>query len=769
MEVRSFETQWGGKTLTIETGKLANQAGGSCTVRYGDSVILATATMSDKAREGIDFFPLSVDYEEKMYASGKIKGSRFMKREGRPNDEAVMTSRMIDRGIRPMFPSAVRHEVQVITECLSADLENDTDVPAMIGACCALMISNVPWEGPICGIRVSRVDGELVINPTFEAQKKADLTCVIQGSPDRVLMLECNANEAKESDMDTAIQFAQKHLKEVQDLVMEVVAAVGKEKVNPIMLMGFEEGKEQEQYDALQAGIAQAAEIYRPLIEQALFSSTTGSKIERRATKKEAKKQTAAKLAEQGMDEGMLKRVLMHTEKITDDVVTKAILENDRRVDGRELTEIRPLVSEVGLLPRTHGSGLFSRGATQVLSTVTLGSPGDSQILDGMDQDGKKYYFHHYNFPPFSVGETGRLGGGGRREIGHGGLAERALLPVLPDRTDFPYTIRVVSEVLSSNGSSSQASACGSTLALMDAGVPIKRPVAGVAMGLASNDDMSQWKILTDLQDLEDGKGGMDFKVTGTKEGITTVQLDTKTKGLTKAIVTETLVRAMDGRHRILDAMAAAIAEPRAEMSPHAPRIETFMIDPERIRDVIGPGGKIINEIIDETGVSIDIENDGQVTICSNDGPNMEKAIKRIKDLTREIEVGEMFEEGKVVRIMDFGAFVELIPGQDGMVHISHLAPWHVGKVTDVVNVGDVIPVKVIEIDDMGRVNLSHKLAMKELGREMKAPEGADQRGPRRDGGGRPPRGPKGPSGPPPKRPTPPQIPIINRDDGSKE
>jgi polyribonucleotide nucleotidyltransferase len=735
MEVRSFETQWGGKTLSIETGKLANQAGGSCTVRYGDSVVLACATMSGGAREGIDFFPLQVEYEEKMYAAGKIKGSRFMKREGRPTDDAIMTGRMIDRGIRPMFPDGVRHEVQVVLECLSADLENSTDVPAMIGAACALMISDIPWEGPICGIRVGRVDGEWVINPTFEARKKADIECVIQGTPDKVLMIECNANEAKESDVDAAIQFGQKHLKEVQDLVNEVTAAVGKQKVDAKMLMGFEEGKEEEQYAARMDAIAKAKEIYMPLIEKALFSSTTGSKIERRQAKTEAKKATAKALEEAGIDADLIKDAMMATEKMTDIVVSNAILERDQRVDGRTLTEIRPLLSEVGLLPRTHGSGLFSRGATQVLSTVTLGSPGDAQILDGMDLDGKKYYFHHYNFPHFSVGETGRMGGSGRREIGHGGLAERALLPVLPDRTEFPYTIRVVSEVLSSNGSSSQASACGSTLALLNAGVPLKRPVAGVAMGLASNEDLSQWKILTDLQDLEDGKGGMDFKVTGTKEGITTVQLDTKTKGLTKEIVTETLVRAMDGRHRILDVMAAAIDGP-AEMSPFAPRIESFMIDPERIRDVIGPGGKIINEIIDEFGVTIDIENDGQVTVCSTDGPNMEKAIKRIRDLTREIEVGEMFEEGKVVRIMDFGAFVELIPGQDGMVHISHLAPWHVNKVTDIVNVGDVIPVKVIEIDDMGRVNLSHKLAMKELGREMKAPEGAEQRPPRQDGGG---------------------------------
>ncbi|MFH1047837.1 MAG: polyribonucleotide nucleotidyltransferase [Patescibacteria group bacterium] len=752
MEVRSFETQWGGKTLSIETGKLANQAGGSCTVRYGDSVVLATATLSESARAGIDFFPLSVDYEEKMYAAGKIKGSRFMKREGRPTDEAVMTGRMIDRGIRPLFPSDVRHEVQVVIECLSADLENDTDIPGMIGAACALMISEIPWEGPIAGIRIGRIDGEWVINPSFEARTKCDLECVVMGTPDRVLMLECNGKESKEADMDAAIQFGQKHLKEVLDLIKEVAAAVGKTKVDPLKLMGFEEGNEAEQFAARRDAIAKAEAVFKPLIEQALFSSTTGSKTERRAAKVAAKKQAHKILAEQGLAEDLIDEALMLSEKMTDEVVTRAILDRGQRVDGRSLTDIRPLIAEVGLLPRVHGTGLFSRGATQVLSTVTLGSPGDAQIMDGMDETGKKYYFHHYNFPPFSVGETGRLGGGGRREVGHGGLAERAIIPVLPERSVFPYTIRVVSEVLSSNGSSSQASACGSSLALMDAGVPIKRPVAGVAMGLAS-DEQGNYKILTDLQDLEDGKGGMDFKVTGTREGITTIQLDTKTKGLTKEMVTETLVRAMDGRRRILDVMEATIATHRAELSPFAPRIVTFMIDPERIRDVIGPGGKVINAIIDETGVTIDIENDGQVTVCSSNGPAMEVAIKRIKDLTREIEVGEMFEQGKVVRIMDFGAFVELIPGQDGMVHISHLAPWRVNKVTDIVKVGDIIPVKVIEIDDMGRVNLSHKQAMKDLGREQKMPEGMESQppmsrpsGPPRHGGGGhsgPPRGPR--------------------------
>jgi polyribonucleotide nucleotidyltransferase len=744
MEVRRFETQWGGKTLTIETGRMAQQANASCTVRYGDSVILATATLSESPREGIDFFPLSVEYEEKLYASGKIKGSRFIKREGRPTDDAVMTGRMIDRVIRPMFPDGVKHEVQVVIECLSADLENDTDIPGMIGASCALAMSDIPWEGPIAGTRVGRVDGEWVVNPTFEQRANGDVDCVVAGLPDKVLMLECNSKEASEEDMNAAIQLGQQHMTPVIELINQVVEAVGKKKVAANHLMGFEEGKEDEQYASLKEMIAKAQEFLNENLAEALFAAPKATKAERRDALKAVKKKLKAYIEEQGADEGQIKTIMGKSGKMIDRVVSMAIIERDQRVDGRSLTDIRPLLCDVGLLPRTHGTGLFSRGETQVMSVVTLGGPGDSQIMDGMDADGKKTYIHHYNFPPFSVGETGRIGGAGRRDIGHGGLAERALEPVLPAKEDFPYTIRVVSEVWSSNGSSSQASACGSTLALMDAGVPIKRPVAGVAMGLASADD-GRYKILTDLQDLEDGIGGMDFKVTGTREGITTIQLDTKTKGLSPEIVWETLVRAKDGRIRIIDAIETCIPEPRKEMSPHAPRIESFKIDPERIRDVIGPGGKIINEIIDETGVSIDIENDGQVTVCSSNGEAMKRAIDWIRDLTREIEPGEMFENGKVVRIMDFGAFVELIPGQDGMVHISELAPWRVNKVNDIVKIGDVIPVKVVEIDDMGRINLSHKQAMKELGREQKMPEGYESqpprdggRPPRRDGGGRP-------------------------------
>ncbi|MFH2063365.1 MAG: polyribonucleotide nucleotidyltransferase [bacterium] len=750
METRRFETLWGGKALIVETGKLANQAGGSCTVRYGDSVVLAAATLSANPRDGISFFPLSVEYEEKLYASGKIKGSRFIKREGRPTDEAVMTGRMIDRVIRPLFPNGVRHEVQVVVDCLSADLENPTDILGMIGASCALAISDVPWEGPIAGVRIGRVGGEWVINPTFEARTKSDIDAVVAGFPDRVLMLECNALEANEEDMNAAIQFGQKHLKEPIDLIREVMAAVGKTKVEPKKLMGFTPGHEDEELARRNEVLAQTKRFLSERLSTVLFSAPKATKAERRETLDQVRKELFAHLESSGVDESSLSMVGEAYDKLVDEVVTAAIIEREQRVDGRSLTDVRTLQCEVGLLPRTHGSGLFSRGETQVLSTVTLGGPGDAQVMDGMDQSGKKRYFHHYNFPPFSVGETGRIGGAGRREIGHGGLAERAILPVLPDKEVFPYTIRVVSEVLSSNGSSSQASACGSSLALMDAGVPIKRPVAGVAMGLASSED-GRYKILTDLQDLEDGNGGMDFKVAGTRNGITTIQLDTKTKGLSPEIVSETLKRAHDGRIRILDAMEACLPAPRPEMSPFAPRIETFRINPDRIRDVIGPGGKIINEIIDATGVTIDIENDGTVTVCSVSGPAMKRAVDWIHDLTREVTVGELFENGKVVRIMDFGAFVELIPNQDGMVHISELAPWRVNKVTDIVKVGDIVPVKVTEIDSMGRINLSMKQAMKELGREQKMPEGYEQQqqrppfrsGPPGHGGGHGGNGPR--------------------------
>ncbi|MFA6604342.1 MAG: polyribonucleotide nucleotidyltransferase [Patescibacteria group bacterium] len=743
-EVKSFQTEWGGKTLTVETGKLALQANASCTVRYGDTVVLATAVMSSSPRENIDFFPLMVDYDEKMYAAGKIKNSRFMKREGKPTDEAVMTGRMIDRALRPLFPDGMRHETQVVLEILSIDMENDSDIVGMVAGSCALAISNIPWQGPIGGIRVGRVGGEMIINPTFEARTKSDLDVIVAGTPAKAIMIEANSNEVLEKDMYEAIMFGQKHLAEPIELIKQVVAAVGQSKMNPEELKGRDPDQTPEERQEEEDLLAKAKAFIEPRFETELFSGSKVTKAERYAALEKLSHELDAHLKAEQVGKEKRKKVLDAFDGIVDAAVTKAILERDLRCDGRKMTDIRGLSSEVGLLPRVHGTGLFMRGETQVLSIVTLGGPGDAQSLDGMDQTGKKRYMHHYNFPPYATHETGKVSNPGRREIGHGGLAERALVPVLPEKETFPYTIRVVSEVLGSNGSSSQASICGSTLALMDAGVPIKRPVAGIAMGLASDEKTGNYKILTDLQDLEDGHGGMDFKVGGTRQGITTIQLDTKTLGLTPEIVEKTLNQAKEARYQILDVMEKAIAAPRADMSPYAPRIVTIKIDPERIRDVIGPGGKMINAIIDETGANIDVEQDGTVTICSANKAMLDKAAQWIRNLTREIEVGELFKEGKVTRLMDFGAFVEVLPGQEGLVHVTELAPYFVNKVGDVVKVGDIIPVKVIKIDELGRVNLSLKQAKIDLGEKQEPPPGYTAQRPQSNGFGGPRR-----SGPP--------------------
>ena len=732
MEVKQFKTEWGGKELIVEVGRMAAQANAAVTVQYGETVVLATAVLSSKAREGIDFFPLSVEYEEKLYASGKIKSSRFMKREGRPNDEAVMTGRMIDRALRPLFPATVRHEVQIVLECLSADLENDTDIPAFVAAACALHMSDIPWDGPIGGIRVGRVGGEWIINPTFDARVKGDVDAIIAGTPEKAIMLEVNAKEVPEQEIHEAIKFGQRHLAEVIALIEEVRSALGKDKVDPETLTGLNPELKARRDDV----VAKA----RQFVKDNYPNVVAGGPLRSKNDKTRAMKDLESKLLEHLLSSGVAEEDLKFAKDafyvIFEHEVSMDILDNDRRIDGRAMDETRALKSEVGLLPRTHGSGLFSRGETQVLSTVTLGGPGDVQLVDTMEEESKRRYFHHYNFPPFSVGETGRLGGSGRREIGHGGLAERALIPVLPDREVFPYTIRTVSEVMESNGSSSQASICGCTLALMDAGVPIKAPVAGVAMGLAS-DDQGRWKVITDLQAIEDGHGGMDFKVGGTRKGIITIQLDTKTKGLTDEMIGKTLDMARDGRMHILDHMEQVIPEPRVELSKYAPRIESFKINVDRIRDVIGPGGKVINEIISTTGADVDVENDGTITVTSPNLESLSKAVQWIKSLTREVEAGELFENVKVVRIMDFGAFVEIVPGRDGLVHVSELAPWRVDKVTDMVNIGDIIPVKVQEIDELGRINLSHKEAMKQLGRVQTPPPGMGG-GRGGDRGGRP-------------------------------
>ncbi len=703
MDKKIFKVDFAGKELIIETGLLALQANGSCTVRYGDTVVLATAVMGN-VREGVDYFPLFVDYEERLYAAGKIKGSRWIKREGRPSDEAILTSRLVDRCIRPLFSKEIKNEVQVILTVLSFDSENDSDIVGLIAASAALAISDIPWGGPLAGLRLGQINGEWVINPSFEAREKSDLDLVIAGIDSKVLMIEAEGKEVAEEIVYQGIEFSSKHIKKVIDLINEVVKAVGREKVAPKQNLASEE----ETPEAHKELVAKTGSWVKTNIPKILFDKKLKTKAERRGALIQAKEELVAYLEKEGIGKERRKLALPIFDQFIETEVTRAILEEDKRVDGRKLTEVRPLDIKVGVLPRTHGSGLFNRGETQVLSIITLGAPGDEQFLEGLEVSGRKRFMHHYNFPPYSVGETGRLGSPGRREIGHGALGEKAIGPLMPTKEEFPYTIRVVSEVLGSNGSSSMASTCGSSLALMDAGVPIKKAVAGIAMGLASNEEKGEYKVLTDLQDLEDGPGGMDCKIAGTKDGITAIQLDTKTKGLPLEVLKLTLNQGLQARQEILKAMDKVIASPRAELSSYAPRIISFQINPEKIREVIGPGGKIINKIIEETGVQIDIEPDGLVMVTATEEEGAQKAVEWIKNIVREVEIGEVFE-GKVTRLFDFGAMVEILPGQEGMIHISELANYRVNQVSDIVKIGDVVKVKVIKIDEKGRVNLSMK------------------------------------------------------------
>jgi polyribonucleotide nucleotidyltransferase len=724
-----------GRTLTIGTGLLARQANGSCTVRYGDTVVLATATMGAD-RQGIDFFPLQVDYEERMYAAGRIKGSRFIKREGRPTDEAILSGRLIDRAIRPLFDDAIRREVQVVATVFSHDQENDADIPGLIGASCALMMSDIPWNGPIAAVRIGRKNGELIVMPTYEQVAEGDLDLVVAGTRDKTIMVEAGANEISEDAMLQAMKLAHESLGPIIDLINRVAEEFGKKmKWDPDTELSEDARKNKERLAELKE---HAAAIVRELAPSVMWSKPLLTKQDRKDAQTKLKTELLMKLEGRGLTEEDRATVGDWIKDLMNGEVTRALIEQGKRVDGRSLTDVRRLANTVEVMPRTHGSGLFERGETQVLSCVTLGAPSMEQTLDTMEYQTKKRYFHHYNFPGYSVGEAKPNRGPGRREIGHGALAERAILPVLPDKEQFPYTIRVVSEVLGSNGSSSMASTCGSTLALMDAGVPVKAPVAGVAMGIALDEDTGKFAVITDIQDLEDGKGGMDFKITGTRGGITAVQMDTKTRGLPWEAVGKTFEQAREGRSVILDSMEAVIPKPREQLSRWAPRIESFHINPEKIRDVIGPGGKMIHEIIAQTKVEIDIEDDGLVMITSVDPEGMEKAKDWIKQLTREVAVGELFT-GPVTRIMDFGAFVEILPKQEGLVHISELAPYRVNKVEDVVKIGDVVTVKVYEIDSMGRINLSIKRALPDYREEDDPNSGRPLRrsGPPRHGGGR--------------------------------
>ncbi len=701
MEMRkTWSRDIAGRTLTIETGWWAKQANGAVTVRYGETQIMATAVMSKGMGFAKGYFPLMVDYEERYYAAGKIKGSRFIKREGRPSDEAVLTGRVVDRTIRPLFNMRMRNDVQVVVAAQSFDGDNDPDILGVIAASAALHTSDIPWGGPVAAVRVGLIDEQVVINPTKEQLEGSTLNLTVAGTAHKINMIETEGQEVPEEDILRAFEAGHKVVAEIAGFIEEIRAEVGKEKAEPTLLAASDEVEALMREKSLASGL-----------EEALYGTKEEIKVKTSAAKETAKNAIIESLGE-GIDEVDLFDDVFEQvfDEVADDIVHKNILDGEKRPDGRRLDEVRPITCEVGVLPRPHGTGVFTRGETQVLTVTTLGAPGDHQIIDTMEVDVKKHYIHHYNFPAYCVGEVRPMRGPGRREIGHGALAEKALRPVVPAREDFPYTVLLVSEVMESNGSSSMASTCGSTLSLMHAGVPIKAPVSGIAMGVIIGD--GSFKILSDIQGAEDHYGDMDFKVAGTSAGITAMQMDVKVDGIDFEMLKAALEQAKQGRAHILGEMLGVIAEPSPELSPYAPSIITMQIDPEKIRDVIGKGGETINKIIDETGASIDIEDDGSVFITAPDTDGGARAQKWIENLTKSIEVGEIYE-GEVVRIMDFGAFVQVLPGQDGLVHISEMAHERVATVGDVVKIGDKVKVLVKEIDEKGRVNLSMKALIK--------------------------------------------------------
>ncbi|MBB6452875.1 polyribonucleotide nucleotidyltransferase [Salirhabdus euzebyi] len=691
---KEFSIDLAGRKFTVEIGELAKQANGACMIRYGETAVLSAATAS-KEPKNLSFFPLTVNYEERLYAVGKIPGG-FIKREGRPSEKAVLTSRLIDRPIRPLFPDGFRNEVQVISTVMSVDQDCSSEVAAMIGSSIALSISDIPFNGPIAGVIVGRIDGELIINPNVEQLEKSDIHLSVAGTKDAVNMVEAGADEVPEDVMLEAIMFGHDEIKRLVEFQEKIVEAVGKEKMEVTLFELDKDLTAQVEADAKDK-LVQAIQVEEKHAREEAIS--------------QVKDEVLQKFEEEEAEEETIKQVKGILDKIVKEEVRRLITKEKIRPDGRSPEQIRSLTSRVGVLPRAHGSGLFTRGQTQALSVCTLGALGDVQILDGLDLEESKRFMHHYNFPLFSVGETGPIRGPGRREIGHGALGERALEPIIPSEKDFPYTVRVVSEVLESNGSTSQASICASTMAMMDAGVPIKAPVAGIAMGLVKSGD--DYTILTDIQGMEDFLGDMDFKVAGTSEGVTALQMDIKIEGLSREILEEALTQARKGRLIILQHMLETIADPRNELSQYAPKILTMSIKPEKIRDVIGPSGKQINQIIEQTGVKIDIEQDGSIFISSTDMEMNNKAKEIIENLVREVEVGKIYL-GKVKRVEKFGAFVEIFNGKEGLVHVSQLDESHVKNVSDFVSVGDEILVKVKEIDQQGRVNLSRKDAMKE-------------------------------------------------------
>lgn len=706
MDSEKFKLEMGGRELSLEVKDLAEQADGSVFARYGDTVVLATCCMSPTSASSRGFFPLTVDYEERYYAAGKIKGPRYIRRESRPSDKAILNARLIDRTIRPRFSQNLFREVQVVDTVLSWDGQNDPDVLGIIAASAALSLSNIPWRGPLAAIKIGRVNNEFVLNPVAELEEKNEFQLVIAGDFEKdqliINMLEGEGSEVSEELVAAAVEFARPYLKKIIDFQKNIVSRLGKAKSQI----------KESQIDPELSG--KVKEFLDGKIETVLFQPDRSLRQEQ----EEALKQELAEFVKKEYpDQENGRNLPLLFDEEVDRVFTENILKNGKRPDGRKLDELRPISCAVGVLPRTHGTGLFCRGQTKALSILTLGAPGDQQILEGMEITGKKHFMLHYNFPPYSVGEIKPMRGPGRREIGHGMLGERALLPVVPSTDEFPYTIRVVSEILSSNGSTSMASISGASLALMDAGVPIKSPVAGISIGLVMDEETKKYALLTDIQGPEDHHGDMDFKAAGTRHGITALQMDVKLDGITQEILTQALAQAKKARLEILDVTEKTIAEPRKELSPYAPRILTLQINPEKIREVVGPGGKVINAIVSQTGAVIDIEQSGLIFITSENEASAQKALEWIKNITHEVSVGETFN-GKVSRLFNFGAMVEFLPGQEGLIHISELANYRVNKVDDIVKIGDVVPVKVVGIDEKGRVNLSLKQMTSPVGNQ---------------------------------------------------
>jgi len=694
MAIATKNVEVAGKRLSIETGRVAEQANGAVILRQGDTVVLSTAVMAKEPRQGIDWFPLTCDYEEKLYAAGKIPGA-FMRREGRPSETAIVASRLTDRPLRPLFPEGFRLDVQVVSTVLSVDQENDPTILSINGASTALVISDIPFQGPVGAVRMGYLDGKVVVNPPMSRMSESQLDLVVAGTADAILMVEAGAKGVTEQTVLDALEMAHTEIKRICAAQVELQQQVGREKREWVPLAYPEQM------------IEIVGEYLALRLDQVLYKA---DKATRETDIEDLRRRTILELGERFPEHVEILGKLF--DKALKDRVRQRVVEEGVRIDGRGLKDVRNITVEVGVLPRTHGSGLFTRGQTQALTIATLGSMSDAQKIDGLTDETSKRYMHHYNFPPFSVGEARPLRGPGRREIGHGALAERALLAVIPPIEEWPYTMRLVSEILSSNGSTSMASVCGSTLALMDAGVPIKSPVAGIAMGLVTRE--GKFAVLTDIQGVEDNLGDMDFKVAGTRDGITALQMDIKVKGITHEILAQALEQAREARLFVLDKMLAVLPKPRSEMSPYAPRITTIMINPDKIRDIIGPGGKMIRKITEETGAQIDVEDDGRVFIAAVDQEGGQRAIDWIKGLTDEVEVGRIYK-GKVVRIMPFGAFVEVLPNQDGLVHISKLTDHRVERVEEVANVGDEIVVKATEVDSQGRLNLSRQAAIEEL------------------------------------------------------